>query len=125
MTISSPLEEALYVYEHQKSLSKEDRINAAISLGEWKVFSVRQIGAIADLPWWSVEASKQDRTGGRLDPRSLAPLLRLKTRRARGESDFDAAAEALSYGTSATVANRLTGIPVSTINRWAAKGVAE
>lgn len=121
--MTTALEQALYYYERVEFMDEQARLDAAVALDEWGVFSSRQVSAITGLEWWKAAkaSSKTARTGGRLDPKSLAPLRDLAVARARGEMNIFAALEALSTGTSVTMAVRLTGIPATTLKRWKAQ----
>lgn len=121
--MTTALEQALFYWERHVYMSREQRLNAAIELGEWGIFSARQIGAIVGIEWWAAHAKSQkiDRTGGRLDPASLPALHKLAVVRARNEVDVFLVHEALSTGTSVRVASKLTGIPETTLKRHAAR----
>lgn len=127
MTIMTPLEAAAWVHARVESYDKQQRYDAAVELGEWGVFSYRQIGAIVGLSHSTVRklaSQKSDRTGGTFSPECLEALLDISKRRLRGEevqpgevSDMLAA----GAGTSAYVAAKLGGISESWIRREAKK----
>jgi hypothetical protein len=105
------LEEAISTYERRGNLDRQQRFDAAVSLGEWGVYSASQIATIVDLPKAIVAKviGKKDRTGGRLTIESLEPLLRLAQLNARGEVDVMATKAALDAGASRRMASKLTG----------------
>lgn len=119
MTLTTPLEEAAWVYSHIDQYDRQQRFDAAASLAEWRVFSIRQIARIVGLSVTPVAdllkaSRKSDKTGGRFDPASLPALKELAQRRRRSEEIEPAkVAEALDAGggTSPYMASRLTGIP--------------
>lgn len=117
------LEQAHYTWERREYLDEQGRLDAAIALAEWGVFSARQISAITGVHWWKAaeKSAKTDRTGGRLNPETLPDLMALSQARARGEMAPDAARRILEGGTTATVASRLTNVPETTLKRWAAR----
>lgn len=121
----TPLQEALHVYENRGTYPRETLLEAAASLGTHGVFSVRGIAAITGLSYRDVArvVHKTDRTGGKLHPAVLTHLARLVEVRERNEADVIAAARALE-GVSANYAERLTGIPDTTLRRWAKVGRA-
>lgn len=131
MTITTALEEAHWVYSRIDQYDKQDRFDAAVSLGEWKMFSLRQIARIVDMPHTTVAGAVQakgDKTGGRFDPEALEPLMALAIRRRKSEPlDPQQVAEAIDagLGTSLYMASRLTGIPRSHLmRRYAEAGQA-
>lgn len=120
MTVA--LTEALRVYEQRGRFTKSERFSAARMLGGLGVFSYRQIGAIVGLSHTTVArlVRKKARTGGRFSPESLAPLLEMSRRRAKGEDlSVDALRAMLEAGsgTSITFAARLGDISESYIRR--------
>lgn len=118
MTLTA-LQEALYTYEHRDTLDKQALTDAAISLGEWGLFSCASIVKITGLPRQRVQAllQKSDKTGGRFDPEDLPHLIDLSIANTRGEMNVFAAKRA-TRGTSTYFAARLTGVPRSTLLRW-------
>lgn len=117
------LEQAAWVYSHQASYDRQQRFDAAVDLGEWGIFSYRQIGAITGLSHSTVQRivkQKADKTGGRFDPECLGPLVELRSRRLRGEEVDPADVRDLlarGSGTSAGFAAKLGGLPESWIRR--------
>ncbi len=115
--ITTPLEEAAYVVTHIDAMDREARINAAVSLGKWGVFSKRNIAAITALQPAEVGAlvSKSDRSGGRLDAAILPQMLELAIQRRRGEELDPELVRLVLAGASDYVAARLTDIPRTTL----------
>lgn len=116
----TPLIEAHHVYTNRAHYPTATLVEAAASLAEHGIFSRRAIVAITGLSYRQVAkvVTKTDRSGGRLNPEVLGDLVRLAEARDRGQMDVFAAQRALS-GTSASFASRLTGVPISTLARWA------
>lgn len=114
------LNEALYTFDHRASMTEQNLFDAAVSLAEWNLFSRRAIAKITGLSIRRVLvlAPKSDSTGGRFEPESLESLVKLVHVRERGEMDVFTAREALRT-CSSWFASRATGIPRSTLLRWA------
>ena len=122
-SITTALEEAAWVHEHLEQYDRQQRFDAAASLAQWGIFSLRQIGAIVDLSHTTVvkvATGKTDRTGGRFSPECLPLLADMRARHARGEEIAPAEVEELidaGGGTSLGFAARLGGIPQSLLRR--------
>lgn len=132
MTQTTALGHAAWIYAHIDQYDKQQRFDAAVALGEWKVFSLRQIARITGLAHTTVAQlvkGKTEKTGGKFDPEALSLLVELSKRRHRSEplepADVRAALNA-GAGTSPYMAARLTDIPrTHLIRRYnAAKGEA-
>jgi len=110
------LQEGAWVYSHLEHYSRQQRFDAAASLAEWGVFSLRQIGAIVGLSHTTVRRiakHKPDRTGGTFSPECLEPLLEIRKRYRRGEPVTTAEIRRMLHagtGTSIYFAARLSGI---------------
>lgn len=115
--LTTPLEEAQWVYSRLGNYDRQQRFDAAISLAEWGVFSLRQIAKITGISHTAVAGlvqAKNDKSGGKLDPEALEPLVDLMQARRKGEDlDPDQVVEALDAGngTSPYMASKLTDIP--------------
>lgn len=123
MTNMTALENATWVHSRLDSYDKQQRFDAAVELGEWGVFSFRQIGAIVGLSHSTVRklvSAKSDRTGGTFSPECLEALLDISRRRLREEEvDPQEVRDMLTAGsgTSAYVAAKLGGISESWLRR--------
>lgn len=124
-TATSALELAIWYYERREFYTKQDKFDAAVALGEYKLFSSRQISAIIDLPHTYVAKliNKTDKTGGRFDPKALRPLLKVAQQQARGEVEAFAVKEALDAGVTKYLASRLTLVARTTLERRYAQAV--
>lgn len=117
MSITTPAEEAAWVYSRLDQYDRQQRFDAAVSLAEWGVFSLRQVAKVVGLSHSAVAVAvrgKTDKTGGRFDPEALSALVALLRARRKGEHIApDLVAEALDAGTgtSSYMASKLTGIP--------------
>lgn len=117
------LEEALWFMDRREILDKDAKIQAAIALGGYGVFSSRMIAAILQMPHTYVAAviNKRDRTGGKFRPEALKPLLKVAQNRANGEIDVFAVKEALDAGVTKYLASRLTNVPPTSLERQYAR----
>lgn len=119
----TPLEEAHWVFTHRDNYDRQQKYDAAVSLSQWGMFSLRQVAAIAGISHSTVKqvaGSKSEKTGGRFDPACLAELLRISARKARGE-EVDAGAVRrmidAGSGTSLGFAAKLGGVSESYLRR--------
>lgn len=124
MTATTPLEQALWIFERHEGYDKQQKFDAAVELGEWGIFSSRQIEAITGLGHSTVLklSPKSDRTGGRFSPECLSALRDISRRRAAGVSVERAEVRemlAAGSGTSPRTAARLGNLSESWIRRRA------
>lgn len=115
------VKEALDLYRCHENLNREGKVNAAMSLMEWGVFSNRHIASFSGLSPSYVNglSKKGDHSGGRLDPEALPLVIDLIHAANRGEHSYRAVAKALDAGISGHMLARLTGRPQSTLARQA------
>lgn len=120
------VKQAQYAHEHHESMTPQDKLDYAIALGEWGVFSNRQIASFVGMsaPRVGGVTGKTAHTGGTLKPEALGPIIDLMQRHARGEIDFQATKQTLEAGVSAHMLSRLSGIPQTNLSRWARRAVA-
>jgi hypothetical protein len=114
-----PLRSAQYAWEHSHTWSSDLKVNAAIELGEYKIFSVRTIAAIVRLHPAKVGeyVQKKDKTGGRFAPDSLPLLVKITEALTCNERDWRDVQAVYRLGTSQTMINRYTGLAPATISR--------
>ena len=122
MTATTAIEQAAWVYARSSDYDKQQRFDAATELGEWGIFSSRQISAITGVGHSTALklSPKSAKTGGRFSPECLAPLLDISRRKARGEQIKTAEVSdmlAAGNGTSTYMAARLGGISESWLRR--------
>lgn len=119
----TPLEFAAWVYPRIADYDKQQRFDAAVGLGEWGVFSYRQIAVMVGLSHTTVArlvSKKSARTGGRFDPECLTALLDIRGRKLRGEEIRPGEVREMleaGMGTSAYMAAKLGGIPESWLRK--------
>lgn len=111
---------AHYIHQHHPTMDRQARVDAAIELAEYGVFSNRHVSELTGLrPAFVNELTgKTDRTGGTMNPQRLGDLADVAEARNRGEDVRARIAELAEDGFSSTTIARLTGIPVSSIGRW-------
>lgn len=116
----SDLRRAHYIHAHQDNMTRQQRVDAAVELGEWGVFSNRHVSTLTGLrPAFVNElVPKSNKTGGTMNPKRLTDLAEVAEARNRGEDVRERVAELAGDGFSSTMIARLTGIPVSSIGRW-------
>ena len=114
------IRQAKWAFDHKGTATKEDTVNRVVELAEWRLFSNSQITTFTGmLPRdVGIYTGKTDRTGGRLEGEALGLILDVIAIKAQNEVDDSAIKKALE-GTSSVMLARLTGIPKTTINRWA------
>lgn len=119
------LEEAHWVFTNRDNYDRQQKYDAAVSLSEWGMFSLRQVAAICGISHSTVKAvagSKSEKTGGRFDPSCLPALLDIRERRARGEDvEPSEVLRIVDGGTSLGFAARLSELPESYFRRMFAK----
>lgn len=118
------LQQAANYYERRAFLSKEDKYNAIVALAEWHLFSNRQIASFIGASAATVNGvtGKTLRTGGRLKPQALRPVIEVIHMRVRGEIDKPLVRAAVKSGVSVNMLAKLTGIPQRTVARWVGPG---
>ena len=116
------LMEAQSVFERKDQMDRQTLFDAAVSLGEWGIFSNRSITKITGLRPRDVAVltPKSERTGGRFEPEVLPDLISLARTGERGEMDVFTAKRVLDH-CSSYYASRLSGIARSNLVRWAEK----
>jgi len=121
MTHLPAVQHAQRVHANRHEFTREALVNEAVALGEWELFSGRQISAITGLRPALVNdlIAKTDRTGGTLKPESLGYIIILMRATAREDDDCQAIADALKAGVSSIMLARLTGRSQSTLSRRA------
>lgn len=120
---TTPLDQALEAWYRPTSASREVRIDDARSLLEWDTFSKLQVAAITRLPRTLVFdlGDKDDKRGGKLNPETLPMLRDLRNSWRHGERIPRLAALVYARGTNRQMIHVLTGIPMSTLQRWVAE----
>ncbi len=121
MNAMSAIEQAYYSLQHRDSLTKQGRIDHAIALNEWRIFSVRQVAEIVGMNRETCRKllKKTERTGRRLNVDTIPLIAYIKF--ADTEEWPDLLAVAVDRGTSSGALGALLGRSRSTIEWHIAK----
>lgn len=121
MLIAQALNEAIWLRDNCESLTHEDLLVYIESLGNYGLFSSRQISAIVNgivnHAVISKITGKKNRTGGRLNVGTLEILRTILYNRADATTDYSLIAEAVGKGTSQGMVSKLTGVNQGTISK--------
>jgi hypothetical protein len=127
LKIAAALNEAIWLRDNAENLDTAGLFKAIKLLGEYKVFSSRQISAIVNGLVAHATISnlidKKDKTGGKLNPGTLEILRNALYTRATKPTDYKLIEEAISMGTSQGMISKLTGINQSSISRRLKNGI--
>lgn len=120
MIATTPLDQAIEAWYRPRDVGREVRIDDARHLLEWGIFSKQQVAKITELPWGVVLdlSDKVDKTGGQLNPETLPMLRDLRASWVKGQRNERLAALIYERGTKRQMIHILTGIPMSTLQRW-------
>jgi len=123
MNYLTAVQHAQRVYVNHLAYGREALVNEAVALGEWGVWSKRQVAAFTGLRPALVNdlITKKDRTGGKFNPAALPAVVAVCRMVARDEMDATLISAALRSGCSSVMLSRLTGAPQSTLSRWGRK----
>ena len=115
------LNSAIWLRDNHETLDDVGLVAQIIVLGNFKVFSSRQISAIIN---GKVSHSvitkligKTDKTGGNLNAGTLDILRNILLNRADDGTDYKLIASAVGMGTSQGMVSKLTGVPQGTISK--------
>lgn len=110
---------AINIRDNNGSMQPEKLKESLKELNKYQMFSIRQIGNIANKPASSLYRflQKEDRYGGKLNPAHLETLRSLIFQNDRGQVDYHAAGKMVKEGTSIDTIHKFTNIPKSTIYR--------
>ncbi len=115
------INEAIWLRDHAHKISMDLLYLRIQEIAEYGVFSSRQIanisGNIVSHATISRFIKKDDKSGGRLNPKSLEDIALALFSKARKRIDYSAVERALEAGTSQGMIAKLTGISQSTISK--------
>jgi hypothetical protein len=121
MRIAEGINYAIWVRDNVEDMKDWDIIKSVTELGDYKLFSSRQISAIVKnrISHTTVSSiiGKKDKTGGKLNVATLEILRNVLYSRSNGETNFGLITEALEAGTSQGMISKLTGVSQSSISR--------
>lgn len=120
------LKQARDIHARRDTLDKQARIDAAIELGGYGIFSGRHISTFTGLDPVTVSklVPNPERNGGRLSPDAIPTIIEIIRAHARSEVDRNLLRKAVEQGTSVNFLAKLTGIPQRTVARWVDKAYA-
>lgn len=120
------LKQARDIHARKENLDKQGKVDAAVALGEWGIFSGRHISTFTGLD--PVLVSKlvpnPERNGGRLTPEAIPTIIEIIQAHNRSELDRNLMRKAVEQGASVNFLAKLTGIPQRTVARWVDKAYA-
>lgn len=119
--IAEALNLAIWLRDNVDQITQEEVYNTIEKLGEYNIFSSRQLSAIArdKLSHGTISTiiRKTDKTGGNLNVGTLDILLTVLYSRATTSTDYELIEKALAEGTSQGMVSKLTGVSQSSISR--------
>ena len=121
MTTTNALTQALEAWNRRTDSGEpwEWSFADAVALGEWEMFSKRNIAAITGLSIYYVDqlVTKKDKTGGVFNPEALPQLHQLWVEYAQGGKPVALMRTIVKQGVSQQFLAKLVGIPTTTVNR--------
>jgi hypothetical protein len=115
------INEAIWIRDHSKNLSRSDLFRVIEDISEYNVFSSRQIalmtGKIISHQTISKLNNKEDKTGGSLNVLDLEKIRDLFYGKSNGSVNYRLAKEIIENGTSQGMLEKLTGIHQSSISK--------
>lgn len=121
MNVAQALTDAIYLRDHAENMTKQELFDAVVSIGEYDLFSNRQISAITNglvKPKVVGElVKKRTKTGGNLNVGTLDILRTILYSRANKHTDYKLIRQAVSEGTSQGMVSKLTGVSQGNISK--------
>jgi predicted transcriptional regulator len=115
------LNEAIWLRDNVAQMDKEKVKEGIVKLGDYKIFSCRQLSAIVngvfDHGAIAKIVKKEDKTGGALNVGTLETLRNILYSRANSRTDFELIKKAIEEGNSQLMISKLTGVSQSSISR--------
>lgn len=113
--------EAIWLRDHAAKLDKAKLFEVVENIGEYNVFSARQLSALAGnaISHQTVAriCKKSEKTGGKLNPKSLDEIKQCFHDRINGVIDYGLVAQIVANGTSQGMVEKLTGISQTKISK--------
>lgn len=117
------INEAIWLRDHAPKLDKEKLFETVEDIGEYGIYSARQISALTGgaVSHQTVArlCNKTDKSGGRLNPVSLDKIKACFHDRINGAVDRGIILEIVNSGTSQGMLSKLTGISQTRISKIA------
>lgn len=121
MVVGEALNQAIWLRDNVYTLTDAQLLERIIELGNYSVFSSRQLSAIVDgkIPHGKITKliGKTDKTGGNLNVGTLDILRNILLNRADDGTDYKLIASAVGMGTSQGMVSKLTGVSQGTISK--------
>jgi hypothetical protein len=121
MRVAEALNQAIWLRDNANKLDETTLIEKIKELGDYSVFSSRQLSAIVDgkIPHGKITKliGKTDKTGGNLNVGTLDILRNILLNRADDGTDYKLIASAVGMGTSQGMVSKLTGVPQGSISK--------
>jgi hypothetical protein len=115
------INEAIWIRNHSENLDTEDLLKVIADIGEYQIFSARQIrsmtGNLVSHQKISRLCEKSDKTGGNLNIFDLEKIRDLFYGKSNGIVNYDLAKQIVENGTSQGMISRLTGISQSALSK--------
>jgi hypothetical protein len=115
------INEAIWLRDNAEKISSDLLALRIQEIAEYDLFSNRQIsviiGGLLSHSTIGKFVKKEDKSGGRLNPKSLEDISLALFSKARGRIDYSAIERALEAGTSQGMIAKLSGISQSTISK--------
>lgn len=115
------INEAIWLRDHASILSKEELFRIVEDIGEYGIFSARQISSLTDgrTSHQTVAklCNKTDKTGGRLTMASLEDIKQCFFDRVNKQVDYKVVKRVLDSGTSQGMLEKLSGISQAKISK--------
>lgn len=113
--------EAIWLREHAAKIDRAKLFEVIEDIGEYNIFSARQLSAITGnlISHQTVArvCKKSERTGGKLNPKSLDDIKQCFHDRINGTIDYSLISQIAANGTSQGMIEKLTGISQTKISR--------
>lgn len=115
------INEAIWLRDHAAKLDREKLFEVVENIGEYNVFSARQLSALAGNAISHQTAArlcnKTEKTGGKLNPKSLDEIKQCFHDRINGSIDYSLISRIVDNGTSQGMVEKLTGISQTKISK--------
>jgi len=115
------INEAIWLRDHWSNLERKELFRIIEDIGEYNMFSARQIGGMINntisRQIISKLCNKTDKTGGRLEVKDLEKIREIFYGKSNGVLNNSLIREVLNNGTSQGMLSKLTGINQSTISK--------
>lgn len=113
--------EAIWLRDHAPKIDRAKLFEVVEDIGEYNIFSARQLSVIAGklISHQTVArlCKKSEKTGGKLNPKSLEDIKQCFHDRINGTVDYSLVSQIVTAGTSQGMVEKLTGISQTRISK--------